>query len=166
MGVSRSDLKGRYMEPDDFENLCWNVCGEWQCPQYHLITQKAREDFKDYVEKRQGKWGVKSPYLSLIGHVVLAEMSNPTVIFTRRDLDKSAQSLAVRERMPFDLCKFIQCQYYTGIYNTLKYVAANQVKHATVDYEGLMANPEQTIKSIAEFIEMPFVDSAVSVVRV
>jgi hypothetical protein len=156
MGVNPISPNYEYFESDAFIALSREVCGEWQCPQFHFAPDAWRERVTAYAaeqDKKQPLWGAKSPYFSLIGHHILPLLSAPKVIFCDRDFESTVESLHRRERhMQKAVCRHIQGQSFAAQYQSLKAVIALGIPSVRVPFDALIDNPAEIVSRIADFV--------------
>ena len=153
MDVNPISPNGEYYESDVWTNLCREICGDWHCPQIHLVNDATIEKMQKLIESKEGQqWGAKSPYFALIGHIILPLIPEVKVIRLQRDMEITIKSLMRREQgMPEGVARHIQQHAFAAGYLTDRTLQNLKIPIANVPYNLLVDDPERIVNMIAEF---------------
>lgn len=152
MGVNPISPNADFYESDDLMNICQEIAGDWRHPQTHFIKPETAEKIQEWGN-RSGKYGGKSPYMSLVGHHFIDKIKNLQVITTVRDFDTTVKSLHRREQnLHPDVCRYIQAQAFAAHASLCAALSRMEIPGARVVYDDLVENPKPIIEAIADFV--------------
>lgn len=116
--------------------------------------------YKEYVDNKNGIWGVKEPRLSLFANQINKVLKEPKFIYMSRDENEVAYSLNVRDKMDVENAKGLKKHYDNAIRN---FLAGKD--HLHISYSDLTKYPEVVLDKLCEFLNVEFNINAISHIK-
>ncbi|MCW4442355.1 sulfotransferase [Vibrio splendidus] len=155
---------------EDFDMLSINeeflqiLGASWHTPPEAALIEinknHIQRAYADFVEGKSGLWGVKEPRLSLFVKYLDVHLDNPKYIYITRNSEQVEKSINVRDGIPTNECCLIKKQYDECIKSFLI-----DKKSLNITYERLLSEPEKTLTSICNYLDLEYDESAISHIK-